>query len=424
VPSILIVADDLTGANATAALFARRGLRTVSLLSPPFDRPAAEFDAVAWCTSSRHLSPEDAHERVAAAVAAFDPVPLVIKRIDTTLRGNVGAELDAATHALRARTAGTVRALVVAAWPRAGRVTRAGVQLVGGVPLDQVPAGRGTGSASSSARIADIIAGQSEMSVAEVGLDEVAGGGDNLREALGRDVDVLVCDALTHEHLREIADAARDLAYEADITWLPVDPGPFGVEFASSLGLLGSRPLAAVLIVAGSLTETTRGQLEEVERTMGAQFIDCDVTLLDAAALGNRIRQLLDDASPEAVVGVRTAASAGDIVRAPDLVDPDELLGSLAQGVRLALDSAEVCGIYATGGDVVAALVGALDADGIEVRTEAIPLAAAGVLRGGPYEGLPILTKGGLVGGRGDAVTCIDHLLTFARSGTQSTDSP
>jgi uncharacterized protein YgbK (DUF1537 family) len=254
------------------------------------------------------------------------------------------------------------------------------------------------------------------MSIGEISLDRVEGERDDLRGALAQDVDVLVCDALTHEHLRAIADAARGLAHEGDVTWLPVDPGPFGVELASSLELLHSGPLAPLLVVAGSQTTTTRRQLEEVERTMGARFIDVDVRLLEPTDLGARLQRLLDDALPETVVGVRTAASAEDITP----VDPEELLPSLAHAVRLAVDAREVSGIYATGGDVVAALVQALEADAIEVRGEAIPLAALGVLKGGPHADLPILTKGGLVGRTEDAVTCIDHLFTFARSRNES----
>ena len=68
-----------------------------------------------------------------------------------------------------------------------------------------------------------------------------------------------------------------------------------------------------------------------------------------------------------------------------------------------------------TGGDVAEAVLQALEADGIEVLDEALPLAAVGVVKGGPHSGLPILTKGGLVGGPGAAVVCLDHLLAVAR---------
>ena len=47
---------------------------------------------------------------------------------------------------------------------------------------------------------------------------------------------------------------------------------------------------------------------------------------------------------------------------------------------------------------------------GIEVLDEVVPLAAGGTLVGGPRAGLPIVTKGGLVGDTGTAVVCLDAL--------------
>jgi uncharacterized protein YgbK (DUF1537 family) len=204
------------------------------------------------------------------------------------------------------------------------------------------------------------------------------------------------------------------VAAQDDVGWLPVDPGPFGVEFAAAFGFLPSPSLAPLLIVGGSATEVTRAQLVEVERTIGARFVDADVTRLDPLELGRRLRVLLDEAPAEGVVGVRTASSPND-VQPSGAPDGGAIARSLAQAVRRVLDGNNPSGLYVTGGDVTEAVLEAVDADGIEVLDEAIPLAAAGVLRGGPHSGLPILTKGGLVGGSGAAVVCLDHLLAVAR---------
>jgi uncharacterized protein YgbK (DUF1537 family) len=412
VTSILIVADDLTGANATAALFAHEGLRTLSTVS---DRPlAGEFEAVAVCTSSRDIAPHDARSRVVGAIEALEDIAFVIKRIDSTLRGNVGAELEGALQALQAGTSSTVRALIVAAWPRAGRVTRNGIQLVDGVPLNESGADGTKSGGGSSGRISDIVASQTALGVREIGLDVVQSGGQALRAELAQESEALVCDALTDEHLRTIAGAARDVARDRDLVWLPVDPGPLGVELAAALGLLprrtSSRPL---LIVAGSMTATTREQLMEVERNMGARFLDVDASRLEPTELGGHIEELLADPPSGGLVGVRTAAEPDSVAEGE--AGTPEVARMLGEAVRLALEAAGAGGIYATGGDVTAALLEALDADGIEVVGEAMPLAAIGLLVGGPHAGLAIVTKGGLVGGPGAAVVCLDHLLTMTR---------
>ena len=88
---VLVVADDLTGANAAAAGFARSGLRAVTASAADRADVVAEmvsrFDVVVATTDSRHAPAEVARERVTAVVQAGWPSRLVCNRIDTTLRG-------------------------------------------------------------------------------------------------------------------------------------------------------------------------------------------------------------------------------------------------------------------------------------------------------------------------------------------------
>ena len=95
-PRVVVFADDLTGANDAGAQIAKRGIETVSLLEPGLARelhsPALVFD-----TESRGLCPEDAREAVrrAARRVTLEGAEIVYKKIDSTLRGNVGAEIAA-----------------------------------------------------------------------------------------------------------------------------------------------------------------------------------------------------------------------------------------------------------------------------------------------------------------------------------------
>src|SRR5690606_41303042 len=84
---VLVVADDLTGANATGARFARAGMRVATVAPRHARRAAAEFDAVVVDLDSRHLPADEAAALVGEVIAAAGPVPLVVMRTDTTLRG-------------------------------------------------------------------------------------------------------------------------------------------------------------------------------------------------------------------------------------------------------------------------------------------------------------------------------------------------
>ena len=135
-PRVLIVADDLTGAMDSAGPFAALGIETWVAAVPMRCDPASLKSArvVSVNTDSRHLSGPHAAVRVSEIVhhlgaGDFD---VVVKKIDSTLRGNVVAE----TMALLA-VSGRREAVVAAAFPAQGRTVRRGIVHVDGKPLAQ-----------------------------------------------------------------------------------------------------------------------------------------------------------------------------------------------------------------------------------------------------------------------------------------------
>lgn len=125
---ILILADDLTGAADTAARCRSAGLPATICLTPPGQPLPA--GVVAFTSDSRHLPPDEAARRVrdvAAPLAGVDA--LWYKKIDSTLRGNIGAELDALLDLLDAPAA-----LVCPAFPAQGRGTVNGHLVAPGGP--------------------------------------------------------------------------------------------------------------------------------------------------------------------------------------------------------------------------------------------------------------------------------------------------
>ena len=126
-PKILAIADDLTGALEVGAKFAGQGIP--SLVTTQGTRNLA-YPVVVLDTESRHLPPDEAARAVAKAASAS--AELLYKKTDSTLRGNIAAELRALL-ALRP----AARILYVAAYPALGRTVRNGHLLVHGVPVHQ-----------------------------------------------------------------------------------------------------------------------------------------------------------------------------------------------------------------------------------------------------------------------------------------------
>ncbi|BBE74829.1 four-carbon acid sugar kinase family protein [Oharaeibacter diazotrophicus] len=150
---VAIVADDLTGALDTAAPFVSAGLAAAVAVTPAALDEAIGTGArvVAVATASRALPERLAAERaarVAARLAGFD---VVVKKIDSRLKGNVGAEAAAVAEA-------TGRRLLVVApavpdqsrFTVDGRVTGRGVALP--LPIAPLFAGRAVAAVIHDAR--------------------------------------------------------------------------------------------------------------------------------------------------------------------------------------------------------------------------------------------------------------------------------
>src|SRR5262249_2005915 len=131
---VVIVADDLTGAMDVAGPLADRGLMTLAVATREGCTPRdLEGGAVISINAdSRHLSaPEAARcmHRIASDLLDED-AEILIKKIDSTLRGNVVAETLAMLDATRRSVA-----VVAPAFPGQKRTVRGGMVHVDGVAL-------------------------------------------------------------------------------------------------------------------------------------------------------------------------------------------------------------------------------------------------------------------------------------------------
>lgn len=427
---VLVVADDLTGANACAAGFARAGLRAVTLGRSDHWGTIAEFhprfDVIVVTTDSRHAAPEEVPGPVQGAVRAGWPVELLSTRIDTTLRGNVGVAAEAMLTAVRELSDRRVVALCLPAHPAAGRVTVEGHQLLGGRRLEQTELAHDARTPVDTSEVADVLTRSTDLAVGNLPLRLVTGPPDELtaavRDLLDEGVDVVVADAMTVEHLDRVAVAAASAAAD-DVQWVTVDPGPGAVAMASALGLRSGDGLDPLLAVSGSATELTRSQLQRLVAERPCHVVRPtpvgDTVVPDVDATVATVRAALTTAGPGEVVLLATTLEDSDLrTLAPG--EGEALPAALGRITRRVLQETSVEGLFTTGGDVTAAVLDELDGQGLEVEDEVVPLAVAGEIVAGPWAGLPMVTKGGLVGDAGTTVLCLDRLTDMARARIRS----
>src|SRR6266404_9236036 len=184
-PEVTIIADDLTGAADCGIVFAVAGLPTFVSFGHLRTNVLDGWDetrVVAVDTDSRGLAVGAAVERVlgAAREACRTGSRVLYKKIDSTLRGNVGAEIEA-THRAVVEARGRALVILSPAFPSTGRTVRDGRVLVNGIPLDQTELWQKSGMTGPADPVAMLSA--AGLQTVHLGLPPVRTG---LPEALAR----------------------------------------------------------------------------------------------------------------------------------------------------------------------------------------------------------------------------------------------
>ena len=124
-----VIADDLTGAAEIGAVGLRHGLRAEIVRS---GKPGGTADLVCVDTDSRSCEPAEAAKRAGAAAKMLHAAGArwIYKKVDSVLRGQVTAEVEAVMKQLKLE-----RALLLPANPSLGRTIKDGQYFLRGKPL-------------------------------------------------------------------------------------------------------------------------------------------------------------------------------------------------------------------------------------------------------------------------------------------------
>jgi D-threonate/D-erythronate kinase len=417
----LIIADDLTGAADSAIAFARRGLRTRVVLQKDWfvneETMVAAFDA-----DTRRLSATEAASRHAQAMRRYAaPDAHVFKKIDSTLRGNLAAEVAAMREVLAEHQRETFGVLAPA-FPAMGRTTRDGRVFVHGKPLEESETWKRE-HAYPNADLGDILAGAGLMTV-KVPLSSIRAGIEPLRNELRRIAaeragdghgQVAICDAETDGDLDCITAAFRSGANQAFVV------GTAGLAHAIARSL----PVApraqypfrqsheGALIVVGSLASVSRDAAAKVAALPGVVHLRIGArTLLAPDRVDERV-----DASGDAIRALETGRDV--LVELLAEGAPNLALGPrLVIGLAVVLSGAmrTMSGLIVTGGETAAALLAEIFVNEIELLDETERGVCLGVARSG-LSGFPVVTKAGAFGDSGSLVRALEKLRMIRKSG-------
>ncbi|HEX3015370.1 MAG TPA: four-carbon acid sugar kinase family protein, partial [Desulfobacteria bacterium] len=310
----VVVADDLTGGNGTGVLLVKDGLKVFSAVNY---KTVGHIDlnscnGVVVNTCSRGIPAEEAFSRVFEVTATMreQGVTCFCKRIDSTIRGNLGIEIEAALTALGDEYV----AMVVPVWPQTGRINVGGYLLVNGMPVQQTDAGVDAKTPVRSSSVAEVIAAQTTLPIGLIPLNKVLAGQKTLiyriKTEAANGKRIIIFDAVSDGDIANIAEAVK----ETGLKIVAVDPGPFSEAIIlSSLGKAKAEHKGKVMVVSGSATALTRAQLDYLQQEYKARLVNVDVKdLLDGSLSEeqeNKLARQVHDISKTAnIFGLRVAA--------------------------------------------------------------------------------------------------------------------
>lgn len=419
-----IVADDLTGANATGVLLNKQGFTSATVVQNSESDVSIELDALCIDTDTRYATDEVVTERVSEAVKYFHGwgAEIICKRIDSTVRGKIGLEIDTVLDNVGDDSV----AIVVGAFPESGRIASGGYLLVDGVPVQETDVAKDPIKGIHTSFIPELIKEQSAHPVGYIGLNHVLNGTKQLAASISEQIHeknrIIVIDAVRDEDIDTIADA---MALIKEVQLVPVDPGPLTAAYATAYfdQLVEKKK---IILTVGSVTSLSRKQLQYVQKKTNTTPVYIAAEKLatlskwrEEVERGTEIA--LNSLNEQDILILTTELDAGNLVNLKSLAAEQQttenvlakkITDGLAMITRLVMQQTHhnIQGCFTSGGDVTASLCAVTNAAGIELEEEVFPLAAFGKLMGGEFAGQPIITKGGLIGNEKAIYNCVKYL--------------
>ncbi|SFQ08873.1 Uncharacterized conserved protein YgbK, DUF1537 family [Psychrobacillus psychrotolerans] len=428
-----IIADDLTGANATGVLLSKNGFNSATAVFGGEVPKTGGFTSISVDTDSRYCAPSIAQNRVLNAYEQLSTwgASIFCKRIDSTVRGNLGVETDTLLDAIGKNSV----AVVVTSYPDSGRIVSGGYLLIDGVPVESTDVAKDPMNPITISHVPTIMIEQSQYPVSHIGLGRVLKGKNSIQLEMMKQIEagnrIIVVDAVTNEDIDHIAES---MAAIEGVVFVPVDPGPLSASYSRLMAhqhvltnkfivtvgsitpltgrqlnyLIDKKNADPVYVNTEALASTTSTWDEEIERAMKEAIIkleDQEVLIITTYAPGSGKLDLKEIAVREGVTEEKLAK---------------RLTEGLARVTHSVIDQTEhaIDGMFSSGGDVTAALCSVSEAQAIGLQDEVLPLAAYGHFIGGAFDGIPVITKGGMVGDKYSIYKCVRFLTNKKEEGS------
>lgn len=427
------ITDDLTGAADSGSYFTDRGMNLTiftGLLPEEIELPGKGNFSVNL--STRNASQEDAFKRhysifrkleEKGLIASSDA--LVMKKIGTGFRGRDSYEIGGMLAANPKRLC-----FVVDSAPDLGTFTLYGNQYCEGCILDKSLYAKDPVLPPECSYIPHILQEGQEWGIASISIDAVKGTREALlhavKEALSRGNRILVYDAITREDLYKLVTMLTP--QYPDAIWT----GSLGIGAALAEYLTNETKNAAdgnhsvgrkdwsvkkqsnfdgmirkqerCACFTASAYEATMRQIE-YSRLRGLKVVSLD---MDSILDGDR------ETLPKAVSLYLDALAKGNAILKPVIEKYSHkkgvsalLLSVISECARVICQAGNFDRLVVIGGETAQSILDLLDVHIIELKRSPEIGIAAGMIKGGDYQGKRIVLKGGSIG----SIDALEHMM-------------
>ena len=422
---IVILADDLTGANDTAIQFVKHGLEALVITHAQFPDTAlqAAYDVLSLNSESREMNESDAYNTVRDAIKRLKtlmPEAGYYKKLDSVLRGNPGPELAAVLDELDIPLAiaapsfpanrsslehgllksGALNVSIDAVKIFASKMNKK----VESIPLEKIR----HGEEETAEYVLKRIAGGAEVFVADAVIDEDLAIISRLSAALPQP-HVLAGSAGLANHI------AKSLGPDENKHTLPGN----ATKLIQKPRLSPDSGSSPVLVIAGTRQGETAAQITILSETLSIPVIRFKTALVISNRTEEAVKLAFEEAARQiknggnlCIVAVESMFSSeipkDDIAR--EKAESEAISSGLGSLAGLLMESFSFPVIISTGGNTSLELCKRLGIAGIKPLAEICPGIPIGRITGGSFENQLIITKSGRFGNNDTLIEIMNYL--------------
>lgn len=267
---LYIIADDLTGANDTGVQFSKKGYNTVvSILQESGNIIIPEkIDALVIDTETREVNAKTAQQRLRNVLQKlnFSDKDIFYKKVDSTLRGCIGAELEEMMNFLEKDIC-----IFTPIFPSHQRITIGGYLIVNGKPLGLSKYYSGDLKAGEASFIPFLLKQQTSLPIARIDFIDVTKGQEVIFKKLNKLYQegnkIIIVDATEEVHLKDILNSIvkfeGSVLYAGSAGLANYFPEIYNKNRSFKLNMKKNK--GPILIVGGSRNPITKSQITHLK---------------------------------------------------------------------------------------------------------------------------------------------------------------